>query len=212
VIWNILEKRIDTATTIDISLGDARKARNYNPVYYREDFVASALGAVVKQFYNTDMPIILASVEDYVYGDKAATLEDFQNADKDPMKLAETHGVICSSLARMGIPIIKPSISLIKYFVTGYGHADKRRVIKHVHQIYGCSLPDEHQYDALAAVHVARYFVAFCRNPGKCNFKHHELKAMNRLMTDRRFEGVGAEVKERYRNCLLQLQQGTKVS
>jgi len=212
VIWNILEKRIDTAVTIDISLGDARKTRNYNPAYYRENQIASMLFPIITKYYETDMPIVLASVEDYVHGDKAATLEDFQNSDKEPMKLAETHGVIHSLLAGRGIPIIKPSITLIKFFCTGYGFADKRRIIKSMYEIYKAGLSDEHQYDALAAVHVARYFVAYCRRPANCNFKHHELKAMNRLLFDKRFEGVAAEVRTRYKKALLQLQQGTKTS
>jgi len=195
VSWNLLEKKVDHNETINISLGEARSIRDYNSEHFRNNLIASMLVGILS---NLGKEIILASVEDYIYGDKDATDEDVKNRDRSPLQLAETHGVILAALAKMEIPVIKPSASLMKYFVTGFGHSEKVKMIKAIWNIYKTSMPDEHQYDALCAVHVARYFVAYCISPSSLKIKTYERNAMNQMMFDHRFHGVADEVRTRY--------------
>lgn len=193
VTYDIANGAVCRNATIRLQLRDMRLTRSFNPQYYRLDLMASMLNELIKQ----DEPI-LGSVEDYIYGDRAATAEDLQQMDRDPLKLAEMHGMLCSMFAKNNVPIIKPGNTTMKFFMAGHGHADKRKMIKAVYDEYKISMPDEHQYDALCAAHIGRYFALYCTNPTHKIFKSSPYKERTcyTLYMDKRFEGVGEKVRE----------------
>lgn len=193
VTYDIANGEVCRNATIQLQLRDMRLTRSFNPQYYRLDLMASMLNELVKQ----DEPI-LSVIEDYIYGDRAATVEDLRGMDRDPLKLAEMHGMICSVFARNRVPMIKVSPTQMKLFMTGKGNADKRGMIKAVWNQYQVSMPDEHQYDALCAVHIGRFFILYCKDPRHDHFKNNTYRerVCYNLYMDKRFEGVGEKVVE----------------
>jgi hypothetical protein len=117
-----------------------------------------------------------------------------ERMDWDALALAEIHGVFLATLGRWGIPAIKVSPTQMKYFMTGNGKADKRLMIKMVYRYYKAEMPDEHQYDALAAAHIGRYFIQYCRKPQSIK-PGYPRSVCNTIMFDKRFKGVAEEVR-----------------
>lgn len=193
-VWDIAEKRIHRNGTIKISLAEARKTKSYNPIYYR----LSLMDSMLESFLMADTPI-LAVVEDYIYGTKGITVEDVENMDRDPLKLAEMHGVICSCVARCDIPLLKVSPTSMKLIMTGKGNSDKRKMIQAVYNTFKVSMPDEHQYDALCAAHIGRLYLLYITRPWHSVFSKYPVieRACNHLYMDKRYEGVSEEVRKR---------------
>jgi Holliday junction resolvasome RuvABC endonuclease subunit len=184
--YDITEGKIYGNFTISLALADVRQSHPCNPQYYRLDL----MGSILREKLREANPVLVV-VEDYIYGKRPITAEDVENMDRDPLKLAEMHGRLCSVIASLDLPMIKISPSQMKLFATGSGTADKRKMIKHVYQQYKVSLEDEHQYDALAAAHIGRVFLLYLRNPMHKVFKNQYYATVcNNIMFDKRFEGV----------------------
>lgn len=114
--------------------------------------------------------------------------------DWDALSLAEVHGIFMATLGKWGVPTIKISPTQVKYFATGRGRADKRAVIKSIYKSYDKELDDEHQFDALACVHIARYFVQYCHKPNSLR-PGYARNVCNTIMFDKRFKGVAEQVR-----------------
>lgn len=192
--WDIENKQIHRHTTIRLPLADTRKTKSYNPIYYRLSLMDSMLEALIV----ADEPI-LAVVEDYIYGTRGVTPEDVENMDRDPLKLAEMHGVICSCIARCGVPLVKVSPTSMKLIMTGKGNTDKRKMIQAVYNTFKVSMPDEHQYDALCAAHIGRLYLLYINRPAHPIFLKDPVveRACNHLYMDKRYEGVAEEIRNR---------------
>jgi Holliday junction resolvasome RuvABC endonuclease subunit len=149
--------------TISIPIYKARRMSPINPTSYRLFSLHKELKKWISA-YTTQKGHILAIVEDYAYGDQKMTLENFRTMDKMSLEVGEAHGVIYQTLFSYGIPMIKVAPSQMKYFITGNGRCEKTEIIKRMHAQYGVPMEDDHQYDALALVHIGRYFVLFCKD------------------------------------------------
>lgn len=191
-VWDIVAKKIVYNGTFGMPLGEARKGAKWNPSWYRLSELNDFLRDELKDFRFSAVGLI----EDYPYPGKM-NKEDFENMDRSPLQFAQTHGVIYSAMAAMQIPFIKVTPTQMKYFVTGYGHADKRQVIKHIFELYKEPLLDEHQFDALCLCHMGRYITVFAVDPSLFKEDGYEYMTINSLLMDNRHAGFKREVIKR---------------
>ena len=191
-VWDLVTKKVIYSSTFGMPLGEARKEVKFNPSWYRLSEMYNFLLSELADFRFSGVCLI----EDYPYYGKM-TQEDYENMDRSPLQLAESHGAIYCAMAAMKIPCIKVTPTQMKYFVTGKGFADKRLVIKKVYELYQEPLLDEHQFDALGLCHMGRYLVVFALNPKKFNEKGYEYLTLNSLLMDQRHAGFKKEIIKR---------------
>lgn len=196
VTYDVSESKVCSNHTIDLPLAQVRRSKSYGPQYYRLSLLGSMLETILK-----DEDPVLVMVEDYIYGKRGLTVEDVENMDRDPMKVAETHGLVYATIAKCDLPMIKTSPTQMKLFMTGNGLADKRKMIKSVYNVYRVSMPDEHQYDALCAAHIGRILLLYMTKPTHKLFTHNAYieRTCHNLIMDKKFEGVHDEMLKRIR-------------
>jgi Holliday junction resolvasome RuvABC endonuclease subunit len=174
--------------TINVSLASARKQADFNPSWYRLEIMREEAKVFISQFENP-----VGIIEEYIYLGKM-TKEEYETMDRSPLQLAETHGALYCAFASLGVPSVKLSVTLVKFFLTGDGVADKRKMIKEGFRIYNTALDDEHQFDALCMAHVGRHLVSFCVNPTNFDNKGYAFHSLSNLIMEPRHKGVQAAI------------------
>jgi len=183
-VYNTEQQKVVENITFNMSLMDARKQRKYNPSWYRLNECRKVFTEMLSKYENP-----VGIVEDYIYFGKMDE-SDFAHMDRSPLQLAESHGALYCALAGLDIPCVKVTASTIKFFVTGYGAADKRAMIRAVFEAYNTPLDDEHQFDALACAHIGRYFVQYCIDPTAFPSDSYEANILSKILTNRHNAGV----------------------
>ena len=188
--FNMDNKKVENFDTIELPIAKMRNEIPFNQVAHRLKLLQNAVYEfIVKGIERTkDMP--LAVIEEYTYGDMGLSYEEFRKADKDVLGVGETHGAIMAVLAGFRIPYIKVIPSQMKYFITGNGHCTKMEIIKAMAKEYQVAMDDDHQYDALALVHIGRYFLAFCKNPTVITEGSYEYNVIVNIAYNQRYVGV----------------------
>ncbi len=181
--------------TIELPIHKMRSKALFNPHSYRLSEARNTFISFVCNHVDIDMlghqgEKCIAIVEDYAYGDKKITVEEFRKMDKMSLELAEVYGVIKEALFAMEIPIVMISPSQLKYFVTGNGRCEKTAIIKEMFRIYKASLSDDHQYDALALCHIGRYFTLFCQNQKAIPEGSYEYNVVTKLAYDEKYSPI----------------------
>ena len=184
VVLDLSTMRLEDHVTCSISLKESRRSSAFNAGANRLNMLREFMAVYLKRLEGEDA---LACVEQYIWGSRFKVprekdlgsltpveyrhhmnmLREIAHTDRDPMQVAEIHGAVSTVFSQLRIPMIKPTPSEVKFLTVGYGHADKRAMIRGIHSLYGVSLDDEHQYDALAVAHVGRLFISFCLAPAK---------------------------------------------
>lgn len=188
VRWNNIDKKIDLADTIVMSLSTARKKSQFNPTAYRLEKMRQEFDAFLRSHGDLSGRS-LAVIEDYAYGDELS-YEDFRKIDRKTLEVGESHGTIYSTLSENHVPYIKVAPTQLKLFVAGDGRADKTVVMKSLYDLYRVPLENDHEYDALACAHVGRYFALYCMYPSSLKEGTYEQMVVSQIAYHKQYESI----------------------